>query len=79
MGTYLFSDRAHAKAKQLARRSRMQTWVESTTSGGSRSYRIMIGGFATESEAERAADRLLGRGLVGEAMVEPITSGRRER
>ena len=79
VGTYLFSDRAHAKAKQLARRSRMQTWVESTTSGGSRSYRIMIGGFATESEAERAADRLLGRGLVGEAMVEPITAGRRER
>ncbi len=79
VGTYLFSDRAHAKAKQLARRSRMQTWVESTTSDGSRSYRIMIGGFATESEAERAADRLLGRGLVGEALVEPLTPSRRGR
>ena len=79
VGTYLFSDRARLKAKQLARRTKMKTWVETTTSDGTRSYRIMIGGFATESEAERAADRLLARGLVGEAMVEPITESRRRR
>ena len=80
VGTYLFSDRAHVKAKQLAKRTRMKAWVETTRADGSNSYRILIGGFATESEAERAADRLLGRGLVSEALVESLPkAGRAKR
>jgi hypothetical protein len=72
VGTYLFNDRALAKARQLTRRTRMKAWVETGMADGSRSYRILMGGFATEAQAERAADRLLARGIVSEAMVEPI-------
>lgn len=76
VGTYLFKDRAQLKANQLSRRTRMKAWVETVDLDGSRSWRIRMGGFATESQAERAADRLLGRGIVTEAMVEPFPKER---
>ena len=72
VGTYLFSDRAHARTLQLTRRTHMKSWVVTTTSDGSYTYRVMLGGFATQAEAERAADRLLQRSVVSEALVEPI-------
>lgn len=76
VGTYLFKDRAQLKAKQLARRTRMKAWVETITTDGTTAWRIRMGGFATEAQAERAADRMLGRGLVSEAMVEPFPKDR---
>ena len=48
-------------ALQLTRRTHMKSWVVTTTSDGSYTYRVMLGGFATQAEAERAADRLLQR------------------
>jgi len=72
VGTYLFSDRAHARTVQLTRRTHLKSWVVTTTSDGSYTYRVMLGGFATQAEAERAADRLLQRSVVSEALVEPI-------
>lgn len=79
VGTFLFNERAQAKARQLARRTRMKAWVEPGMADGSRTYRILIGGFATEGEAERVADRLLARGFVSEAMVENVPAEDRDR
>jgi cell division septation protein DedD len=79
VGSYLFEDRAREKAKSLARRSGQKVWVESAVVGDSRTFRILLGAFPTEADAERAADRLLSRGLVSEALVEnlPGTSAQR--
>src|SRR5262249_35935032 len=74
VGTYLFSDRARARTQQLTRKTSMRSWVITTTSDGSYTYRVMLGGFATQAEAERMADRLLSSGLVSEALVEPMPS-----
>jgi hypothetical protein len=72
VGTYLFVDRARIISRQLERRTGLDAWVEPVASGGARNYRIMIGGFATQAQAEKVADRMLGRGLVTEAMVQPL-------
>ena len=72
VGTYLFSDRARARTEQLARRTHMKSWIITTTADGSYTYRVMLGGFATQADAERIADKLLQSGLVSEALVEPI-------
>ena len=72
VGTYLFSDRARARTEQLARRTHMKSWIITTTADGSYTYRVMLGGFATQADAERMADKLLQSGLVSEALVEPI-------
>jgi len=77
VGTYLFEDRAREKARTLTRRTHQQTWIESTTTGGTRAWRILLGAYDTEAAAERAADRLLGRGLVNEALVENLPADRR--
>ena len=79
VGTYLFKDRAQLKAQQLARRTRMKAWVEGFNADGARAWRIRIGGFATEAQAERAADRLLSRGLVTEALVDNFPADRLPR
>ena len=76
VGTYLFSDRAHARTLQLARRTHMTSWVVTTTSDGSYTYRVMLGGFATQAEAERVADKLLSHGVVDEALIEPMPQQR---
>ena len=70
VGTYLFKDRAQTKAKHIARRTTWDARVESTDTDGSRAYRILVGRFTSEAEAEKAADRMLTRGLVSEALVE---------
>ena len=70
VGTYLFKDRAQTKAKRIARRTMWDARVESTDADGSRAYRILVGRFTSEAEAEKAADRMLTRGLVSEALVE---------
>ena len=75
VGTYLFSDRARIMSRHLSQRTGLDAWVETVESGGSRNYRILLGGFASQGAAEKAADRLLGRGIVSEAMVEPLPSG----
>src|SRR5262249_2085473 len=72
VGTYLFSDRARMRTEQLSKRTHMKSWVVTTTSDGSYTYRVMLGGFATQAEAERYADRLLSSGEVSEALVEPL-------
>ena len=72
VGTYLFSDRARLRTVQLSKRTHMKSWVVTTTSDGSYTYRVMLGGFATQAEAERVADRLLSSGEVSEALVEPL-------
>jgi hypothetical protein len=72
VGTYLFSDRARARTEQLARRTHMKSWIITTTADGSYTYRVMLGGFATQADAERIADKLLQSGLVSEALVEQI-------
>jgi type II secretory pathway predicted ATPase ExeA len=70
VGTYLFSDRARERTEQLMRRTHMHSWIITTTADGSYTYRVMLGGFVTQAEAERAADKLLSSGLVSEALVE---------
>jgi hypothetical protein len=72
VGTYLFSDRARMRTEQLSRRTHMKSWIITTTADGSYTYRVMLGGFATQSDAERVADKLLSSGLVSEALVEKI-------
>ena len=75
VGTYLFEDRARTASRNLAHRTRLDAWVETVQEDGTRNYRVLIGGFATQADAEQAADKLLGRGLVSEAMVEPTPAG----
>ena len=70
VGTYLFSDRARERTEQLMRRTHMHSWVVTTTADGSYTYRVMLGGYVTQADAERAADKLLSSGLVSEALVE---------
>jgi len=77
VGTYLFEDRAREKARTLTRRTHQQTWIETTTTGGTRAWRILLGAYDTEAAAERAADRLLARGIVNEALVENLPADRR--
>ena len=72
VGTYLFSDRARARTEQLSRLTHMKSWVVTTTADGSYTYRVMLGGFTKQSDAERMADKLLSNGLVSEAMVEKL-------
>jgi cell division septation protein DedD len=72
VGTYLFEDRARIRCRKLTKRTGLKAWVDSSRSGGSLSFRILVGGFATEAQAERAADRLLGRGIVSEALIERL-------
>ncbi len=79
VGTYLFEDRARAQCRELTRRTGQKAWVVSEGSGASRNYRIRIGSYRSEAAAVRAADRLLTRGLVSEALVEPITTSARRR
>jgi cell division protein FtsN len=74
VGTYLFSDRARARTEQLSRLTHMKSWVVTTTADGSFTYRVMLGGFVKQAEAERMADKLLSSGLVSEAMVEKLPS-----
>jgi hypothetical protein len=72
VGTYLFSDRARMRTEQLMRRTHMKSWIITTTADGSYTYRVMLGGFKSQADAERVADKLLSSGLVSEALVEPI-------
>src|SRR5262245_3324976 len=72
VGTYLFSDRARARTEQLMRRTHMKSWIITTTADGSYTYRVMLGGFVNQADAERMADKLLSSGLVSEALVEQI-------
>jgi cell division protein FtsN len=74
VGTYLFSDRARARTEQLSRLTHMKSWVVTTTADGSFTYRVMLGGFVKQAEAERMADKLLSSGLVSEALVEKLPS-----
>jgi len=76
VGTYLFSDRARARTAQLTKKTSMESWVVTGTSDGSFTYRVMLGKFASRSEAERVADKLLGRGVVSEALVESLPKNR---
>jgi hypothetical protein len=77
VGTYLFSDRARIVSRQLSKRTGLDAWVETGEAGGARNYKILLGGFTTQDSAERTADTLLSRGIVSEAMVEPLPSGRK--
>ena len=72
VGTYLFSDRARMRTDQLSRLTHMKSWVVTTTADGSYTYRVMLGEFVKQSEAERMADKLLSNGLVSEALVEKL-------
>ena len=72
VGTYLFSDRARMRTEQLSRLTHMKSWVVTTTADGSFTYRVMVGEFVKQSEAERMADKLLSNGLVSEALVEKL-------
>ena len=76
VGSYLFEDRARERSRALAASTGQRTWVESARVGDSRTWRILLGEFATEADAERAADRLLSKGLVGEALVENLPERR---
>jgi type II secretory pathway predicted ATPase ExeA len=79
VGTYLFEERAKEKARTLRGRTGQDAWVVPVRAGGSRSYRILFGAFPSEGAAERAADRLLTRGYVTEAMVENLPAPQRRR
>jgi hypothetical protein len=72
VGTYLFSDRARARTEQLSRRTHLKSWIITTTADGSYTYRVMLGGWTTQADAERMADKFLESGLVSEALVEPL-------
>jgi cell division protein FtsN len=60
------------RTEQLMRRTHMKSWILTTTADGSYTYRVMLGGFKSQADAERVADKLLSSGLVSEALVEPI-------
>jgi cell division protein FtsN len=79
VGTYLFEERAVEKAKALTRSSGLRAWVDVAVGTDSRGYRVLLGGFPTEADAERAADRLLSKGLVSEALVENLPASGRGR
>ena len=70
VGSYLYEDRAKQMAGKLARRTKQIVRVVPDGRGSEKAYRIFYGSYATEAAAVRAADRLLARGVVSEAMVE---------
>jgi cell division septation protein DedD len=70
VGSYLFEDRAKEKARSLRASTGQRVWVEAVRTGDTRTWRILLGAFTSEADAERAADRLLSKGLVNEALVE---------
>ncbi len=75
VGGYLFEERAQEEARMLRRRTQQRVRVVAEGRGADRSYRVLFGSYASEDEAVRAADRLLVRGLVGEALVEQLPPG----
>ena len=70
VGSYLYEDRAKQIANKLIKRTKQTVRVVPDGRGAEKAYRIFYGSYATESAAVRAADRLLARGIVTEAMVE---------
>jgi hypothetical protein len=70
VGSYLYEDRAKQLANKLSKRTKQVVRVVPDGRGSEKAYRIFYGSYATEAAAVRAADRLLARGIVSEAMVE---------
>jgi hypothetical protein len=72
VGSYLFEDRARELARTLKRRTGQTVRVVSAGRGAEKSYRILYGEYASEEAATRAADKLLARGIVTEALIEKL-------
>ncbi len=75
VGSYLFEERAQEEARTLRRRTKQRVRVVADGRGAERSYRVLFGAYASEDAAVRAADRLLTRGIVSEALVEKASPG----
>ena len=69
VGTFLDAEMARAERDHLARLVRYRVWVNSSTVGGVRSYRIQFGAFDTQADAEEAAQKLMRQGLIRDASV----------
>jgi cell division septation protein DedD len=72
VGTFLFQDRAQQRAREITRRTGLSARVKAMGPESARMWRVYVGEFTTETEAEAEADRLLSRGIVTEALVESI-------
>jgi type II secretory pathway predicted ATPase ExeA len=74
VGTFLNPDMAHAEEEHLARLIPYKVWVSSSSVGGVRTYRLMLGTFDSLSTAESAAQSLLRRGLLRGATVVTLSA-----
>ena len=75
VATFIFEERARAERDRLAAAG-LRARVMSTTEHGTRVYRVVVGGYPHPAAAERAADSLLGDGVVTQARVVTVPSGR---
>jgi cell division septation protein DedD len=69
VGTFLAEDRAREAADALAAQTGRRVSVQDLGAG---LWRLHLGRFATAADAEQAANRLLARGAVSEAVLEPL-------
>lgn len=74
VGTFLNAELARSERDHLARLIPYRVWVNATTVGGVKSFRIQFGTFASRDEAVEAAQKLLRRGLLRDASVEELPS-----
>jgi len=72
VASYLLSDRAKEERDRLAAATGLPSRVVNAWEDGTAVYRIVLGPFRDRRSAERAADDLLGRGVVGQARVIPL-------
>lgn len=75
-GNYLDENRAGEESARLADLTGLPGRVVRYDDGGTAMYRVVIGNFADEASAERAADRLLARPGVREARVIVLARGK---
>lgn len=76
VATYLDEDRAREEVDRLATLTALPARARVARDETGTSYRILLGRFESRSDAESAAEDLLGRGIVGEAQITRLSRRR---
>lgn len=73
VGSFLERDRADAERRKLLDVTQLTSSVQKVSVGDDRTYRVLVGSFASRAAAVTAADGLIQTGKVREALVLPVT------
>ncbi len=72
VAAYLDEDRARTEGDRLSHDTTLPATLLSFQEAGTTMYRVVLGRWSTSSDAERAANALMDRGLINEAHVVAI-------